>query len=398
VQRGPHYLDVGFRVRAPAVLDDAGQPRDLSTAPTTEILAKRPSGVETVWAGEADSTTGVVVYETEAEDLDEPGTWEIQAHAILVDGSEYHGPVGIMRVEGVLNGDVGIPEGVSSHAPRHHHDGEDPLFLESLRTADLPAPGTDPVVYIGGWDFQAAEPAPNRVTRLTFQGGFVPLINFFARPRPADLNSTSYNSTSFNASDAHHWSWRRGTRTSGSSTVNFRGTDAGEDALPVGLLAFYEQVGVGAVTRLRGTEGMAIDATSDFLDDAGDAVLHPGDVAVAFVRESNVLVVRRLGGRARTRILEVSAAGTVTLGWPELNGQWLRMTNASLAELVAEQRPAGTEVHVRRTDAPVHIVAGSGMEPLVALGGAALREGGSCTLFWESPTTVIVIGQTEAIP
>jgi hypothetical protein len=351
VQRGPHYLDVGFRVRAPAVLDEAGQPRDLTDATVTEILAKRPGGIEVnpSWQGEADATTGVVAYETQAEDLDEPGTWQIQAHVVLEDGSEYHGPVGIMRVEGVLTGDTGIPEGVSSHAARHHAGGPDPLVLQDASSGEAVADrilvsdgsggwtleeqagglaahaethhhdGADPIdvedlrsryadirVLMAGVVDDFSEPAPNRVEGVPFFDVFIPALQASLQVRPLPLGTFSYSATSFNATTGHHWSYRRGTRTGGASVISFRGT-GGDSPLPAGWWAIYEQTGVGGWTEIQGTEGMVLAPESDFLDAAGTkAVLETGERAIVYVRATNELVVVRHGGVPRLR------AGTIT--------------------------------------------------------------------------------------
>jgi hypothetical protein len=333
VQRGPHYLDVGFRVRAPAVLDEAGQPRDLSTATTTEILAKRPGGLEVnpAWQGQADTQAGVVVYETQAEDLDEPGTWQIQAHVVLEDGSEYHGPVGIMRVEGVLNGDVGIPEGVSSHAPRHHHDGPDPLVLQDASSGEADADlilvsdgdggwtleeqtgglvdhaethhhdGADPIdvedlrsryddirVLFTGVVDDFSEPAPNRVEGVPFFDIFIPALSFQLQDtlRPVRLVESIFN-TNHTIADANYWRLRRNTATA-------LRTATAPASLQVGHYTVFYQEGIGGTLAFAASGDMRFVEGGDLVTQSS-VVLATGDVALFLVVATNRAVVLRLG-------------------------------------------------------------------------------------------------------
>jgi hypothetical protein len=139
--RFPHFLDVGARIIAPEIIDHARAVRDISTATTIELLATRPSGASTTWTAvlDGDGTDGLVAYLTQADDLDEVGLWSIQAHVILADGSEFHGPAGRMPVEPTLEGGAGTGTGISSHAERHYADGADPMLVVRLSSDAEPA-------------------------------------------------------------------------------------------------------------------------------------------------------------------------------------------------------------------------------------------------------------------
>jgi hypothetical protein len=302
--RAPHFLDVGQPLIPEAIVrpPPLSTPIDITEAVTVEVIARRPSGVETVHAGEVyDGPRGLGVAHTAAEQLDETGRWTIQAHAIMPDGSEYHGPQTTLWVNANLNGDVGIPEGVSSHAPRHHHDGADPIDVEDLRSRY-----EDIRVLMAGVVDDFSEPAPNRVEGVPLFDIFMPVLSAQLQTRPLPLFTTIYNSTTITAAVGAHWSYRLGTRTGGASLISFRGT-GGDSPLPAGWWAIYEQTGVGGRTEIQATEGMVLSPESDFLDAAGTkAVLETGERAIVYVRATDELVVVRHGGVHRLR------AGTIT--------------------------------------------------------------------------------------
>lgn len=54
---------------------------DLSSATTKKILYKKPSGATGEWTATADSQT--LVYEVQAGDIDEAGTWEFQSSIVV---------------------------------------------------------------------------------------------------------------------------------------------------------------------------------------------------------------------------------------------------------------------------------------------------------------------------
>lgn len=79
--------------------DDVGQKllvntnTDLSEGTITKILVKKPSGIEVEWgaAVEEPASEGKISYFIEEGDLDESGTYIIQAYCEFSDGSELHG-------------------------------------------------------------------------------------------------------------------------------------------------------------------------------------------------------------------------------------------------------------------------------------------------------------------
>lgn len=88
-----HVGDIGTELRL-RIVDGCGVPVDISSATTLEICVKTPSGgVKTFTASETtDGTDGRLSYITVMDDLDEDGTWEIQAH-VITPSSEFRSQI-----------------------------------------------------------------------------------------------------------------------------------------------------------------------------------------------------------------------------------------------------------------------------------------------------------------
>lgn len=75
-----------FRIE---VLDHNGNVLDISNQSSLSVTFKKPSGttVEKTASLVNDGTDGLIQYTTEEDDLDEVGTWKIQAKVGSVNGS-----------------------------------------------------------------------------------------------------------------------------------------------------------------------------------------------------------------------------------------------------------------------------------------------------------------------
>jgi len=78
-----HAGDIGVVLRI-TLVDDAGDPIDISTASVTQIKLRAPDDdVLTLPASFlTDGTDGVIQYITQAGVLDVPGTWKYQAYVV----------------------------------------------------------------------------------------------------------------------------------------------------------------------------------------------------------------------------------------------------------------------------------------------------------------------------
>jgi hypothetical protein len=66
---------------------------DLSSATTTRILYKKPSGTKGYWAATTDSQT--LVYE---HTIDEEGIWELQSYVVIA-GDTFYGDIAKQHFE-----------------------------------------------------------------------------------------------------------------------------------------------------------------------------------------------------------------------------------------------------------------------------------------------------------
>lgn len=93
-----HKGDVGtvFTV----TVENCNSQEDLSAATLKQILFKKPSGtlLTKTASFSTDGTDGILTYTTIAGDLDEVGTWKIQAYLEFASGS-YHTEYTSFKVE-----------------------------------------------------------------------------------------------------------------------------------------------------------------------------------------------------------------------------------------------------------------------------------------------------------
>ncbi len=88
--RTVQQFNVGTTIRIALKRQD-GSAFDLTGATVLELWARKPSGRNAVWAAFVDgpATDGAVAYVTGGGDLDEHGSWEIQAHVITAGANLY---------------------------------------------------------------------------------------------------------------------------------------------------------------------------------------------------------------------------------------------------------------------------------------------------------------------
>ena len=96
-----HLNDIGtvFEV----VIVDAGAAVDISGATTLELIFTPPTKPKKVKVAAlvSDGRDGKIEYVTVANDLDETGTWKIQAHVVLSNGA-WRSEIGSFNVFGNL--------------------------------------------------------------------------------------------------------------------------------------------------------------------------------------------------------------------------------------------------------------------------------------------------------
>ena len=68
--------------------------KDLTSASTNTLKVKKPSGTEVTWsASKVAGTGGNLTYTTITGDLDEVGTYYLQAYIVMGDGDIFYGDV-----------------------------------------------------------------------------------------------------------------------------------------------------------------------------------------------------------------------------------------------------------------------------------------------------------------
>tara|TARA_B100000745_G_C19786294_1_gene257842 strand:- start:62 stop:373 length:312 start_codon:yes stop_codon:yes gene_type:complete len=93
-----HVDDIGTKFIV-TVKDDTSV-INVSGATTKEIVFKKPSGTKVTAAAsfESDGTDGVLSYTTTGTELDETGTYKIQAHVVLSAGNDFHSDISTFKV------------------------------------------------------------------------------------------------------------------------------------------------------------------------------------------------------------------------------------------------------------------------------------------------------------
>lgn len=77
----------------------------LASATTIEFIVTKPSGEVALWTATQVGATQDIAYTTDADDLDEVGTYKIQAHVVWVVGQEtreLHGTIQKFKVKAHL--------------------------------------------------------------------------------------------------------------------------------------------------------------------------------------------------------------------------------------------------------------------------------------------------------
>jgi len=92
-----HLNDVGTLFKI--LIKDGDEVRDISTMTVKELLFKKPCGTLLTKTASflTDGTDGYITYTTIADDLDEAGLWQIQAHLEGV-SLDIHSDVAFFRV------------------------------------------------------------------------------------------------------------------------------------------------------------------------------------------------------------------------------------------------------------------------------------------------------------
>lgn len=85
---GIHLGDIGTSFRI-SILDCNSNAIDISNASTKQIIFKKPGGGSLTKTASfvTDGTDGLLEYNTISGDLDEVGTWKIQAYVVAPNGS-----------------------------------------------------------------------------------------------------------------------------------------------------------------------------------------------------------------------------------------------------------------------------------------------------------------------
>ncbi len=96
-----HYNDIGtlFLVTVNDCVSGTAAVLDVSGASTIELIFKSPSGASTTQSATlyTDGTDGKITYTTVDGDLNEVGTWRIQAK-VVVGGGTFRSDVGTFKV------------------------------------------------------------------------------------------------------------------------------------------------------------------------------------------------------------------------------------------------------------------------------------------------------------
>ena len=82
-----HKDDIGTILRI--TVQDDSVAVNLSSATTKTLTLRKPDGTTSAKTAAfyTDGTDGIIQYVTQADDLDQSGTWGIQAYVVLSDGS-----------------------------------------------------------------------------------------------------------------------------------------------------------------------------------------------------------------------------------------------------------------------------------------------------------------------
>ena len=93
-----HVDDLGTKFIV--TVKDGDSVIDVSGATTKNIIFKKPSGTKVTAAAsfEVDGSNGVISYIATGTDLDEAGTYKIQAHVVLSAGNEFHSDISTFKV------------------------------------------------------------------------------------------------------------------------------------------------------------------------------------------------------------------------------------------------------------------------------------------------------------
>jgi hypothetical protein len=93
-----HVDDLGTKFVV--TVKDGATVINVSAATTKEIIFKKPSGTKltTTASFETDGSDGVLIYTTTGTELDEAGTYKIQAHVVLSAGNDFHSDISTFKV------------------------------------------------------------------------------------------------------------------------------------------------------------------------------------------------------------------------------------------------------------------------------------------------------------
>ena len=96
-----HYNDIGtvFLVTVKDCVSGTSTALDVSTATSLQIVFKSPSGTSSTKTASlnSDGTDGKIYYTSVDGDLNETGTWRMQA-VVSIDGGTYRSEVGTFKV------------------------------------------------------------------------------------------------------------------------------------------------------------------------------------------------------------------------------------------------------------------------------------------------------------
>lgn len=92
--------DTGALIQVTVLDEDTVLAKDLSTVITKQIWLGPPNGPRKEFDADfiTDGTDGALQYETVAGDLDEGGTWTVQAYYVTAASKEKHSTVGEFTV------------------------------------------------------------------------------------------------------------------------------------------------------------------------------------------------------------------------------------------------------------------------------------------------------------
>jgi hypothetical protein len=374
----PHFLDIGYPIIPPAFKDEKGRPRDVSAATEIKVLAKRlGSGVETTFIGTLyDGPNGLIQRVTQLEDLDETGPWEIMGFVKFASGDEFHTDSDTITVSPNLDGGSGVsPGGISTHGTRHHHNGEDPLLVESLGALDSYVEAT---LFVTGPGTGIPEGQLAGLPFSTVAGALGPHLQ--ETLKPVRLAALSYSS---NASlvAADHWRHRLMTG-SGNPTLTI------PDSLTAGHMTFVSVTGTG--TALFAASGsMVIVAGSD-------VVLAAGDSALIILDSATACRVLRLG---KPRLEAATITGSETFAAAHHQTQ-RRYAISSAATVTFDSSRRGDEAvydHMGATAGTLTFAAGTATITLPAGKSAAISANGTVKARYVATSTVYLSGDLDSL-